>query len=224
MKKNQDYKNAALAALKGNWAPSLVATIVLVAIMYVIMGPYVAAYTLNSENLNPDTLALIGGCSMFMYLGLIFLFFPLDVGYTNAFNALYVEDDDRITGNTFRDSFGQYLKNVWAMFLMVLFVSLWSMLLLIPGIVKAYSYAMLPYILKDNPELSAMDAIRLSSKMMKGHKFDLFYLQLSFIGWAILAVLTGGIGLLWLQPYMMTTQASFYQDIKKDFISTNINN
>lgn len=224
MKKNQDYKNAALAALKGNWAPSLVATIVLVAIMYVIMVPYVTAYVLNIENLNPDTLALIGGCSMFMYLGLIFLFFPLDVGYTNAFNALYVEGDDRITGNTFRDAFGQYLKNVWAMFLMVLFVSLWSMLLLIPGIVKAYSYAMLPYILKDNPELSAMDAIRLSSKMMKGHKFDLFYLQLSFIGWAILAVLTGGIGLLWLQPYMMTTQASFYQDIKKDFISTNINN
>lgn len=224
MRKNQDYKNAALAALKGNWAPSLVATIVLVAIMYVIMVPYVTAYVLNIENLNPDTLALIGGCSMFMYLGLIFLFFPLDVGYTNAFNALYVEGDDRITGNTFRDSFGQYLKNVWAMFLMVLFVSLWSMLLLIPGIVKAYSYAMLPYILKDNPELSAMDAIRLSSKMMKGHKFDLFYLQLSFIGWAILAVLTGGIGLLWLQPYMMTTQASFYQDIKKDFISTNINN
>ena len=224
MKKNQDYKNAALASLKGNWAPSLVATIVLVAIMYVIMVPYVTAYVLNIENLNPDTLALIGGCSMFMYLGLIFLFFPLDVGYTNAFNALYVEGDDRITGNTFRDSFGQYLKNVWAMFLMVLFVSLWSMLLLIPGIVKAYSYAMLPYILKDNPELSAMDAIRLSSKMMKGHKFDLFYLQLSFIGWAILAVLTGGIGLLWLQPYMMTTQASFYQDIKKDFISTNINN
>lgn len=224
MKKNQDYKNAALAALKGNWAPSLVATIVLVAIMYVIMVPYVTAYVLNIENLNPDTLALIGGCSIFMYLGLIFLFFPLDVGYTNAFNALYVEGDDRITGNTFRDSFGQYLKNVWAMFLMVLFVSLWSMLLLIPGIVKAYSYAMLPYILKDNPELSAMDAIRLSSKMMKGHKFDLFYLQLSFIGWAILAVLTGGIGLLWLQPYMMTTQASFYQDIKKDFISTNINN
>lgn len=224
MKKNQDYKNAALAALKGNWAPSLVATIVLVAIMYVIMVPYVTAYVLNIENLNPDTLAVIGGCSIFMYLGLIFLFFPLDVGYTNAFNALYVEGDDRITGNTFRDSFGQYLKNVWAMFLMVLFVSLWSMLLLIPGIVKAYSYAMLPYILKDNPELSAMDAIRLSSKMMKGHKFDLFYLQLSFIGWAILAVLTGGIGLLWLQPYMMTTQASFYQDIKKDFISTNINN
>ena len=224
MKKNQDYKNAALASLKGNWAPSLVATIVLVAIMYVIMVPYVTAYVLNIENLNPDTLALIGGCSMFMYLGLIFLFFPLDVGYTNAFNALYVEGDDRITGNTFRDAFGQYLKNVWAMFLMVLFVSLWSMLLLIPGIVKAYSYAMLPYILKDNPELSAMDAIRLSSKMMKGHKFDLFYLQLSFIGWAILAVLTGGIGLLWLQPYMMTTQASFYQDIKKDFISTNINN
>lgn len=224
MKKNQDYKNAALAALKGNWAPSLVATIVLVAIMHVIMVPYVTAYVLNIENLNPDTLALIGGCSMFMYLGLIFLFFPLDVGYTNAFNALYVEGDDRITGNTFRDSFGQYLKNVWAMFLMVLFVSLWSMLLLIPGIVKAYSYAMLPYILKDNPEISAMDAIRLSSKMMKGHKFDLFYLQLSFIGWAILAVLTGGIGLLWLQPYMMTTQASFYQDIKKDFISTNINN
>ena len=60
--------------------------------------------------------------------------------------------------------------------------------------------------------------------MMKGHKFDLFFLQLSFIGWGILSVFTGGIGLLWLMPYMMSAQAAFYQDIKQNFSQTNINN
>ena len=75
------------------------------------------------------------------------------------------------------------------------------------------------FILEDEPELSPNKAIELSMAMMKGHKFDLFYLYLSFIGWGILSLFTLGIGLLWLTPYMYTSVAAFYQDVKADFMA-----
>ena len=76
---------------------------------------------------------------------------------------------------------------------------------------------MTPYILEDNPELGAVDAIHRSRMMMRGHKFDLFWLYLSFIGWFLLSLLTLGIGFLWLVPYMETAQAAFYEEVKADY-------
>jgi uncharacterized membrane protein len=76
---------------------------------------------------------------------------------------------------------------------------------------------MAPYILKDHPELSPNQALNLSIKMMKGHKFDLFCLLLSFIGWSFLAMFTMGIGYLWLAPYIATTIAAFYEDVKAEY-------
>lgn len=86
-----------------------------------------------------------------------------------------------------------------------------------PGIIKTLSYAMTNYILVDKPELSANEAINLSKDMMYGHKFDLFYLYLSFAGWFILCLFTFGIGFLWFFPYAQTAQASFYLDVKEDY-------
>lgn len=224
MKTNQEYKNAALAALKGNWAPSVIATIVLMAFTYLIIGPYVVMYMLNLNGMTPGSAGLSLGVYALYIFGFTFVFSPLNIGYTYAFNSLYMEGDNAVTGNTFRFGFRRWGRNVWGMFLVGFFTSLWSLLLIVPGIIKFYAYAMTPYILIDNPELSANQAINLSCKMMKGHKFDLFFLQLSFIGWGILSVFTGGIGLLWLMPYMMGAQAAFYQDIKQNFSQTNINN
>ena len=224
MKTNQEYKNAALAALKGNWAPSVIATIVLMAFTYLIIGPYVVMYMLNLNGMTPGSAGLSLGVYALYIFGFTFVFSPLNIGYTYAFNSLYMEGDNALTGNTFRFGFRRWGRNVWGMFLVGFFTSLWSLLLIVPGIIKFYAYAMTPYILIDNPELSANQAINLSCKMMKGHKFDLFFLQLSFIGWGILSVFTGGIGLLWLMPYMMSAQAAFYQDIKQNFLQTNINN
>jgi uncharacterized membrane protein len=76
---------------------------------------------------------------------------------------------------------------------------------------------MTSYILKDYPELKNNEAIELSMAMMKGHKFDYFYLTLTFIGWILLSILTLGIGLLWLSPYISTTSACFYQYVKEDY-------
>ena len=91
---------------------------------------------------------------------------------------------------------------------------LWTLLFYIPGIVKSYSYAMTNYILIDNPNMTANEAITESRKMMNGHKFDLFILDLSFIGWYILSSFTFGILLLYVQPYHLAARAEFYENIR----------
>ncbi len=104
----------------------------------------------------------------------------------------------------------------------LLYIVLWSLLLIVPGIIKRYSYAMLPYILRDDPNISYNDAIELSMEMMDGNKWRLFLLDLSFIGWYLLALLTLGIGFLFLTPYMKSTYANFYEELKGNVpVSTN---
>lgn len=105
-------------------------------------------------------------------------------------------------------------KAWWLNILMAFFVSLWSMLLVIPGLVKSYSYAMAPYILAENPELKAREALNESKRIMKGHKWDLFVLQLSFIGWELLGAITFGIAYIYVVPYMNAAVANFYNSVK----------
>ena len=98
--------------------------------------------------------------------------------------------------------------------LTALFTALWAMLFIIPGIVKSFSYAMAPYIKADHPEYTATQALDESRRIMKGHKWHLFCLNLSFIGWMIVGALACGIGTLWVAPYMSAAQAAFYEEIK----------
>ena len=102
------------------------------------------------------------------------------------------------------------------MLLQKVYIFLWTLLLIIPGIIKAFSYAMTSYILKDNPEIKNNEAIEKSMQMMQGHKMDLFLLYLSFIGWAILSVLTLGIGFIFLTPYVNAAVSHFYEDLKEE--------
>lgn len=108
------------------------------------------------------------------------------------------------------DRFGQGFAQ---RFLRGLYVTLWSLLFVIPGIVKGYAYAMTPFIMAENPEMSASDAITASRELMDGHKGDLFILDLSFIGWGILAAVTCNIGHLALNPYRNAAYAAFYKDL-----------
>lgn len=104
---------------------------------------------------------------------------------------------------------------VLGMFLRDLFIALWSMLFLIPGVVMAYAYRMVPYILSENPGMSGMEAIRRSKEMMRGHKWNAFMLDLSFLGWMLLAVVTANVvGVLWTSPYMNATDAELYKAIR----------
>ena len=110
---------------------------------------------------------------------------------------------------------GNYLNVVKIMFIMKLKITLWLLLLVVPGIIKAYEYSMIPYLLAENPNLSASEAFSLSKQMTTGQKADLFVLDLSFLGWIILGALCCGIGLLFVQPYPEATKAEVYLILKQ---------
>ena len=101
----------------------------------------------------------------------------------------------------------------WLSFLIGFFTSLWSMLFVIPGIVKGLSYSMAYYVLADHPEMTARQALNESKRITQGHKGELFVLNLSFLGWQILACFTFGILYIWLIPYMRATVANFYRSL-----------
>jgi hypothetical protein len=105
---------------------------------------------------------------------------------------------------------GRYLSVVKTMFLTGLYIFLWSLLFLIPGIIKSYQYRMVPYLITEDPSLATEQALELSRRMTDGEKWDMFVLDLSFIGWSLLGILTFGIGFFFLAPYIEATQAQLY--------------
>ena len=237
MKTNTTFKEEALSALKGNWGKSVLLMLIYFLLAGVFMGPVVYTSIAMQEHLlelggrndisqmlsamqDPDFLSLqtqANASSSGLTLLEILVLFPLSLGVLNAFRKLLTEGDNDLVPNAFHLGFKPYLHKVWGMLLMYILIVLWTLLFIIPGIIKTYSYAMTPYILHENPELSASEAIHRSRMMMKGHKFDLFWLWLSFIGWGILNLFTAGIGSFWLLPYMYTSTAAFYQEVKADY-------
>lgn len=105
-------------------------------------------------------------------------------------------------------------------FLVGLFTFLWSLLFVIPGIVKSFSYSMSMFILAENKGKAALECIDESKKMTEGHKMELFVLGLSFLGWALLCVITLGIASIWVVPYMETTYANVYNSLKPAPVAT----
>ena len=196
-----NYKNRALSALENKWG-----NFVLITLAYVLIIGVTQA--ISGDKDSPAILHLIS-------LVLFILALPLTWGYQTLFLGAV-----RGGEATAKDMFEGYNKELFSRVLTTtllyyVYVFLWSLLLLIPGCIKSYSYAMTPYILKDNPEMKNNAAIEESMCMMDGHKLELFLLDLSFIGWAILSILTCCIGFLWLAPYMNMARVNFYEDLKK---------
>ena len=101
------------------------------------------------------------------------------------------------------------------------YIFLWGLLFVIPGIVKAYSYRMVPYVLAEDPFISHNDAILLSRRMMDGNKLSVFVLDLSYIGWYFLTALTAGLlGIFYVNPYVYATDAELYRILRKDYVLT----
>lgn len=108
---------------------------------------------------------------------------------------------------------------VKTMFLRDLYITLWFFLLIIPGIVKTYAYRMVPFILAENPQMDAKEAIRLSNEMTRGHKWKMFVLDFSFYGWYFLGAMTFGFAnIVWTYPYVYATEAELYHELKQPFI------
>lgn len=112
------------------------------------------------------------------------------------------------------EGFSSFVKAFITYFVMNIFILLWTLLLIIPGIIASLAYSMTFFIMTDEPDINPIDAIRKSREMMNGYKWKFFCLNLRFLGWAILCLFTMGIGYLWLSPYMYVSFAKFYDDIK----------
>ena len=129
----------------------------------------------------------------------------------------------------FNELFFGFDKNIYKNIVLVQFVRkvkifLWSLLLIIPGIIKSYEYYMIPYILADNPNMDQDEVFALSKKMMDGHKMDVFVFELSFFGWSLLAAFTFGIlNIFYVNPYIYASKAEIYFELKKEIYETNQN-
>ena len=143
----------------------------------------------------------------------IFIGNVIVVGKNRYFIKNHVENPE--LGEIFSGFKGNYLNVVKIMFLMDLKTLLWLFLFIVPGIIKAYEYSMIPYLLAENPNLSADEAFFLSKQMTTGQKADLFVLDLSFIGWIILGLICCGIGILFVLPYPQATRAEVYLNLKE---------
>lgn len=195
MKTNYELRAAARESLSGNWTYPVLATLIYLAISITCnFIPYVS------------------------FLIAIFFIKPLAYGLAITMLKFFRGEKEYVVENMF-SIFSDYPRILGTILLQFVYIFLWSLLLLIPGLIKMYSYAMTYYILHDNPEIGAEEAICRSMKMMDGHKWRLFCLHLSFIGWWLLCILTLGIGMLWLAPYIQNSTAAFYEDLKNQFDS-----
>lgn len=193
MEKNAKYfREAAWAQLTGNWKPAVLVTLVYILIVGAMEGA--------------KSLSLLS----------IFVLGPLSYGYYVSFlNSKRTGEVVRIE-NLF-DGFKDYARVFLTNLLQSIYIVLWTLLLIVPGIIKSISYSQTFFVLKDNPELKNNAAIERSMAMMEGHKMEYFCLILSFIGWLLLGILTLGIGLLWVNPYIATATAHFYEYVKEDY-------
>lgn len=138
---------------------------------------------------------------------------PMIQGKT-SFYLSHANGENPEVGKALNDGFGNFATNLFTFFLESIFIFLWSLLLIIPAIIKTYSYAVSFFVITERPEINPTDAITTSKMLMNGYKWKLFKLNFSFIGWILLAGLTCGIGSLFLMPYMDATMAEFYKELK----------
>ena len=214
MQLNSELRAQARERLEGKWGTFVLMTFLMLVIQTILQIPgYIGSLL---EILSPENvLASLSFSNISNILSLLAL--PLSWGLTVSLLRNHREESVDLE-NLF-DGFrgGRYTRVFCALFLVNLFTFLWTLLLIIPGIIKAFSYALTPYILLDEPELTARQAITRSCEIMEGRRWKLFCLYLSFIGWGILCLLTFGIGFLWLVPYMNASVAAFYEDARAEY-------
>lgn len=186
---NRDLMAQARQRLGGKWGLAVLAMLVYAGInMAASFIPYAGS-----------VISLLIGGSMMLGLTILFLAIARSEG---ASLGMLFDGFKR-----FGDALGAYL-------LIAIFTFLWMLLLIVPGIIASISYSMTFFILRDDPSVGPLNAIRRSKQMMRGNKWKYFCLQWRFFWWILLCMLTCGIGFLWLHPYIMTSIARFYEDLK----------
>ncbi len=215
----KELRRIARENLAGNWGNAVLAAFLAALLGGLLSGGVSPSFEIDAEilvELPPVVqrylLALMGAAS---FLGLVH--FIIGGVIRQGYAVYLLKQHDRQNPET-RDLFGQFNRfgdGFCLAFLQNMFTVLWTLLFIIPGIIKTYAYAMAPYIMAENPNMTARECLKASTELMDGHKADLFFLELSFFGWSLLNLLTLGIGSLWLNPYVNAAHAAFYRSITR---------
>ena len=189
MKTAKEYKILAKSNLKGNWKKSICVCLIITIVSSLI--------------------------SIIPVLGMVFSLLFASQFIVSGYNFfLKTNNNNSPRVSSIFDNFGQQWANNFVVYILQsIYTVLWSILFIIPGIIKSYAYSMSLFLKAKDPKMTSKEAINLSIKMMDGNKLKLFYLQISFCGWIILSYLTLGIGFIFLEPYMKSATTSFYEDI-----------
>ena len=212
-----DFRAKARENLAGSWGISILA-----AFIAAIFGALLSASGSFNFEFNQDTiqnipefvlviLACFGIVAGTLSLIQFILGGTVQLGYVKFLLKQYHHAQPEI--KDLFSEFDRFGQGFLQYFLRNLYILLWALLFVIPGIIKSYSYSMTPFIMEDNPNMAANEAITASRELMDGHKWDLFVLDLSFIGWGLLNILTLGIGSFWLNPYKNASYAAFYRHL-----------
>ena len=216
MKYARDFRQEALSVLTGRWGLAIGATL----LYSILNGGLTNLYSPKIEwradsALSFDALAPYASILLIMFL-ISLVFSAIGASVQLGYNILlfkYFEPEQKPGIGDLFCRFHIFWKAFGLRFVMSLFITLWSLLLIIPGIIASYSYAMAPYLMAENPSMGIMEALRRSKEIMYGNKWRLFCLHFSFIGWICLCIFTCGLGFLFLSPYQMLADVAFYREI-----------
>lgn len=206
-------KKEARQQLKGQWGRVALFTLLFAAVYYFI--PLMIEINLSGgfESWINQTEAANGAAASTFVITLVLL--PLYIGYLWTFLSV-IRTGETIKFSGLVQGFSEismYLKILGTYIVMMVYTFLWFLLLIIPGIIKVFAYSQTYFVLKDNPDIGINGAITRSRKLMHGYKWKYFVLQVSFIGWIILGLITIGIGFIWIAPYMSASNAAFYNEL-----------
>ncbi|MFL0269440.1 DUF975 family protein [Candidatus Clostridium radicumherbarum] len=209
LRENYEYRAEARRQLKGKWGMA----VLVILISWLIIRAFSSNGFLSYSYVNGQFVREYSNVNSFASLVSLILSGPIAYGVATYFMKVARNGEPLL-----EDMFGgfKYFINTFLVNLVTgILTILWTLLFIIPGIVAALRYSMAYYIMNDNPGITCMEAINQSKEMMRGHKGKLFLLTLSFIGWALLSILTLGIGLLWVGAYYNTAKINFYEDLKR---------
>jgi len=210
IQENKELRAQARVQLKGVWGKMALAVFIYFCIIYtaVLLFTDYSSYNIFNNPLYNPVLSGISNIAVFIVSG------PFALGFVIMYmNRL--REKEVLVKNIF-EGFKSFSKSFLLALLQIIFVFLWCLLLIVPGIIKSISYSMAFYIMNDNPDIKPIEAINKSKAMMKGYKGKYFLLSLSFIGWYLLGILTLGIGYIWLTPYVGLSTANFYENLKQN--------
>ncbi len=224
MFERKTFKKLALNQLKGRWKIPVLATLLTDALLAI----FYAAAGLQSEDAFVSTHGngaifisyMPSQIASFIAIILVGVSIIFNVAILSVHNTM-LKESRAIYFSDFTNGLNQWWQAFRGGLWFILWVWLWTLLFVIPGIVKYYSYSMMFFIMAEYPKIGVRKAMQISKEMTRGYKGDLFVLDLSFIGWAILAAIPCGLGYLWLAPYMNMTKTNAYHYLKRSAIDSN---